>query len=86
MFERVILILFSTIFSGIDFSQCIILLIIHEMQTAADENPNVDVRVTFLDISKVFDKVNYDGITFNLKAYGFEGELILLLKNLKIIF
>ena len=56
------------------------------MQTAFDENPNVDVRVTFLDLSKVFDKVNDDGITFNLKAYGFEGELILLLKNLKIIF
>ena len=36
------------------------LLSIHEIQTALDENPTVDVRGVFLDISKEFDKVWHD--------------------------
>ena len=43
------------------------------------------MREVFLDISKGFDKVWYDGIVFKLKAYGVEGELLSLLKNLKIL-
>ena len=34
-----------------------LLSIIHEIQTAFDENPVADVRGIFLDISKAFDKV-----------------------------
>ena len=34
-----------------------LLSIIHEIQTVFDENPTVDVRRVFLDISKAFDKV-----------------------------
>ena len=52
-----------------------LLSIIHEIQTAFDENPTVDVRGVFLDILKAFDKVWRDGIIFKLKAYGVEGEL-----------
>ena len=58
-----------------------LLSIIHEIQTAFDENPTVDVRGVFLDISQAFDKVWHDGITFKLKSYGVEGELLSLLKN-----
>ena len=58
-----------------------LLSIIHEIQTAFDENPTVDVRGVFWDISKAFDKVWHDGIIFKLKAYGAEGELVSLLKN-----
>ena len=58
-----------------------LLSIIHEIQTAFDENPIVDVTGVFLDISKAFDKVWHDGIIFKLKASGVEGELLLLLKN-----
>ena len=58
-----------------------LLSIIHEIQTAFDENPTVDVRGVFLDISKAFDKVWHDGIIFKLKSYGVEGELLSLLKN-----
>ena len=33
-----------------------LLSIIHEIQTAFDENPTVDVRGVFLDLSKAFEK------------------------------
>ena len=62
-----------------------LLSIIHEIQAAFDENPTVDVRRVFLDISKAFDKVWHDGIIFKLKSYGVEGELFSLLKNSKIL-
>ena len=58
-----------------------LLSIIHEIQTAFDENPTVDVRGVFLDISKAFDKVWHDGIIFKLKSSGVKGELLSLLKN-----
>ena len=40
-----------------DSSIAQLLSIIHEIQTAFDNNPTVDVRGVFPDISKVFDKV-----------------------------
>ena len=52
------------------------------MLTEFDENPTVDVRRDFLDISKAFDKVWHDGVIFKLKSYGVEGELLLLLKKI----
>ena len=58
-----------------------LLSIIHEIQTAFDENPTVDVRGVFLAISKAFDKVWHDGHIFKLKSYGVEGGLLLLIKN-----
>ena len=39
-----------------------LLSIIHEIQTAFDENPVADVRGIFLDISKAFDKVWHEGL------------------------
>ena len=64
-----------------DSSIAQLLSIMHEIQTAFDNNPTADVRVVFLDISKAFDKVWHDGLIFKLKSYGVEGALLSLLKN-----
>ena len=58
-----------------------LLSIIHEIQTAFDENPSVDVRGIFLDIPKAFDKVWHEGLLYKLETYGIEGQLLSLLKN-----
>ena len=62
-----------------------LLSIVNEIQTVFDSNPTADVRSAFLDISRAFDKVWQDGLIFKLKSYGFESELLSLLKNFKIV-
>lgn len=42
-----------------------LLSVIHEIQAAFNENPTVDVRRVFLDISKKFDEVCHDGTFFS---------------------
>ena len=55
-----------------------LLSITYEIQTAFDNNPTVDVRGVFLDISKAFDKVWHIGLLF--KAWV-EGQSLALLKD-----
>ena len=55
--------------------------ITHEIYNSFDYNPSVDIRGVFLDMSKAFDKVWYDGLIFKLKTYGIDGKLLKLLKS-----
>ena len=55
------------------------------MQTASDNNPNVNVISVFLDISKTSDKFWHNGFIFKFKSYGVEGELLSLLSLLKLV-
>ena len=66
-----------------DSSIAQLLSIIHEIQTAFDNNPTADVRGVFLDMSNRFDKVLRDGLVLKLKSIGVEGELLSLLKNIQ---
>ena len=51
-----------------------LLSISHEIYSSFDEG--LEVRSVFLDISKAFDKVWYDGIIFNLTQNGMPGDLL----------
>ena len=85
IFKRIIYNSLFNHFPGfIPRNSCIaqLLTIVHEIQTAFNNNPTTDVRGVFLDISKAFDKVWHDGLIFKLKSYGVEGELLSLLKSI----
>ena len=58
-----------------------LLSITHEIYKSFDCHPPTDMRGTFLDISKAFDKVWHKGLIFKLKTYGVEGKLLKLLEN-----
>ena len=46
-----------------------------------DYNPPLEVRSVFLDISKAFGKVWYEGLLYKLTSMGISGELYNLLEN-----
>ena len=56
-----------------------LLSITHEIYQSFDED--FDVCSVFLDISKVFDKLWHNGLTFKLKQNGISGSLLNLLSN-----
>ena len=58
-----------------------LLSITHEIYKSFDCNPPCDIRGTFLDISKAFDKVWHKGLIFKLKSYGVAGSLLKLKEN-----
>ena len=44
--------------------------IVHEIYSAFDANPSLEVRGVFLDISKAFDRVWHKGLLYKLKCMG----------------
>ncbi len=58
-----------------------LLAITHEIFTAFDCNPPLDVRSVYLDISKAFDRVWHDGLIFKIQRCGISGKLLQLLAS-----
>ena len=58
-----------------------LLSITHEIYKSVNCRPPTDMRGTFLDISKAFDKVWHESLIFKLKTYGVDGKLLALLEN-----
>ena len=53
----------------------------HEIFKSFDCNPPTDMKGTFFDIFKAFDKVWHENLIFELKKYGVDGNLLKLLEN-----
>ena len=58
-----------------------LLSITHEIFSAFDCSPSLEVRSVFLDISKAFDKVWHEGLLFKLKSMGISGKLLDLIDS-----
>ena len=55
--------------------------ITHEIYSAFDCNPFLEVRGVFLDLSKAFGKVWHDGLIYKLKSLGISGSPLKLIQN-----
>ena len=53
----------------------------HLLSITHETHPPTDMRGTFLDISKAFDKAWHEVLTFKLKTYDVDGKLLKLLEN-----
>ena len=58
-----------------------LLYLVNEIHQVFESSKSLEVRVVFLHISKVFDKVWHDGLIFKLKQNGVSGNLIKFFQN-----
>ena len=58
-----------------------LLFLVDEIHQAFEDRNSLEVRAVFLDISKAFDKVWYEGLLFKLKENGITGSLLKLFEN-----
>ena len=58
-----------------------LLSITHEIYSAFNFNPSLEVRAVFLDLSKAFDKVWHDGLIYKLASLSISGDLLKLVQN-----
>ena len=72
---------FQSGFRAGDSCVCQLLSITHEIYSAFDCNPPLEVRGIFLDILKAFDRVWHGGLLFKLSELGISGPLLILIQN-----
>ena len=58
-----------------------LLSICHDIYKAFDQNPPLEARGVFLDISKAFDKVWHAGLLFKLHIHGVSGKLYSIISS-----
>ena len=58
-----------------------LIAITHNIFTAFDANPFLEVRGIFLDLSKAFDRVWRKGLIHKLKNIGIDGNLLILIES-----
>ena len=58
-----------------------LIVIMHNIFSAFDANPSLEVHGVFLDLSKVFDRVWHDGLLYKLDNNGIDGNLFELIKS-----
>ena len=59
--------------------------ITHNIHRAFDDNPSLEVGGVFLDLSKAFGKVWYDGLLYKLKNNGINGNGLQLIESLVVV-
>ena len=58
-----------------------LLSIVHNIYAAFDQNPPLEVRSCFLDISKAFDKVWLEGLIYKMETMGFTDSILRLFQK-----
>ena len=67
-------------FRPFDLCENQLLSTVHDIYANFDQDPALEMRANFLDISKAFDKVWHEGLIFKLERIGISGNLLSLLK------
>ena len=68
-------------FRPVDSSINQLIAITHNIFTAFDIKPSLEVRGIFLDLSKAFDRVWHKGLIHKLKNIGTDGNLLSLIES-----
>ena len=68
-------------FRPFDLYENQLLSIVHDIYANFDQNPTLEMRANFLDISKAFDKVWHERLLFKFERIGISGNLLSLLKS-----
>ena len=55
--------------------------LVHNIYAGFDENSPLEVGSCFLDISKAFDKVWYEGLIYKMETISFTGSFLRLLQS-----
>ena len=58
-----------------------LLAVAHDIFSSFDHNPFLETSGVFLDISKAFDRIRYDGLLFKLKQNGVSENLFQLITS-----
>ena len=51
-----------------------IISVVHDICNVFDASPSLEVRGVFLDISKIFDRLQHKGLVYKAKCMGIDGK------------